>query len=76
MRDVTGFGDMVDTWIEDIQRETMGRSTALSQSEIQAGFETRIEQTPELQPAIQASNRVTAQQALGMAIKNANRRTP
>ena len=76
LRDVTGFGDMVDTWIEDIQRETMGRSTALSQSEIQAGFETRIEQTPELQPAIQASNRVTAQQALGMAIKNANRRTP
>ena len=41
MSEVAGFSEMIDGWIEDIQRTNMGQS--LSQAEILEGIETRIE---------------------------------
>lgn len=73
LQDFSGFSELVETWTSDIQQENMGRS--LSAAEIQAGFETRIENEPMLEGAIQASNKLVAQQALGRAIKRANART-
>ena len=73
LQDFSGFADLVETWTSDIQQQNMGRS--LSAAEIQAGFETRIENEPMLEGAIEASNKLVAQQALGRAIKRANART-
>jgi len=66
MSEVAGFSDMIDGWIEDIQRTNMGQS--LSQAEILEGIETRIEDAPEFEEAVVAKGMAVRRAHLGRAM--------
>ena len=66
MSEVAGFSEMIDGWIEDIQRTNMGQS--LSQAEILEGIDTRIEDAPEVEEAVVAKGMAVRRAHLGRAM--------